>query len=317
VFANLVGATARLILSFAMTTWRPTIQFRWHEWRELARFGRWVYLNSTALFLSQQADKVIIGKVLGTHDLGLYQIAFRIVELPLGQISLATHSLTLPALSRLQAEPDRMRSAFLRVFVVALVLLLPAFAFLSVYAGAIVAALLGPPWKAIPGLVRVLALGTVVTAVDHLMTPLLYAQGKPRLESLRSFTRVVVLVLVVPIAAHAKGLVGASWGVALASMATLVLAPWIIRATGLKPLEILWPLGGAVLLGGIVAAVGIATPRSLPPWAAIAFGLAVGGGAVGGAGYWLSLRVAALAPLRDALAHARSAVGAPWREVRR
>ena len=57
---------------------------------------------------------MIVGRVLGTADLGQYRYAYRIASLPsLAVITICSHVL-FPAFSRISGDSSRFRAAFLR-----------------------------------------------------------------------------------------------------------------------------------------------------------------------------------------------------------
>ena len=59
-------------------------------------------------------DYVVVGRLLGTENLGYYTMAFNLASWPVTFFAVAVARVSVPAFGRLQAEPARVQSAFER-----------------------------------------------------------------------------------------------------------------------------------------------------------------------------------------------------------
>lgn len=112
-----VTAAVSTALLWQFTRWRPDLVPRLRHARSALRFG----LNLTGFnlvnYFHRQFDNVLIGWRWGAVDLGYYTRAYTLLTLPLTLVSGPIASAVVPALSRLQDDPERWRNAFLRVFI--------------------------------------------------------------------------------------------------------------------------------------------------------------------------------------------------------
>ncbi len=214
---------------------RYTPHLRWHSTAAAAalKFSLPVLGDRCLTFLTLNADRVIIGKLLGPAQLGLYVLAIEIVSFPARRVVAILARVLFPAMSELQHDVTRMAQAYRRVARTLSVVLFPAFLGLGLVAPDLVRVLFGDQWPSLGGLIRVLCIMGVVTA---LLTPsgaVLYGRGRPGL----AFFWSILTAVVVPAAI----IIGAKSGLRSAAMAHsaawLVLFP-VMSATIARLLEL-------------------------------------------------------------------------------
>ncbi len=160
--------------------WRPGRPARRSGIRPMLGFGGHITAFNTVNYFAANLDKILIGRVWGVVPLGLYSRAYGLMMLPLNQIRGPLSAVALPALSRLQNEPERYRRAFLRATEKVLLFALPFVAVLLVGADWIIEIALGPQWT---GASRIFAwLGLALIAQMTLISSgwLFLSQGRSR-----------------------------------------------------------------------------------------------------------------------------------------
>ena len=73
------SAVVRVILSHA---WLPGTSNRW-QWdklafREIVHFGKWMFLSSILGFLVNSGDRLLLGGLISSNELGIFSIAYLI-----------------------------------------------------------------------------------------------------------------------------------------------------------------------------------------------------------------------------------------------
>ncbi|MFX4261832.1 oligosaccharide flippase family protein, partial [Pelotomaculum propionicicum] len=76
VYGLLAGNIIRLIMSYVIHNYRPSLKFDLKKTKDLFSYGRWILFSSVLIFLLTQGDDIFVGKILGATALGFYQIAF-------------------------------------------------------------------------------------------------------------------------------------------------------------------------------------------------------------------------------------------------
>jgi O-antigen/teichoic acid export membrane protein len=103
-------------------------------------------LNQPFSYLAQNADRFIIGRVLGTATLGIYTRASFFANTAATLFGNIARLSVFPAMAKVQQDEPRLRSALLKSFSVVSLLTLPVSAFCVIFAPELVDLLLGDKW---------------------------------------------------------------------------------------------------------------------------------------------------------------------------
>lgn len=250
---------AKTALFFWYARFKPQLQWNSAAASSALTFSLPVLGDRFLTFLTLNADRVIIGRALGPAPLGLYVLAIEIVSFPARRVVAIIARVLFPALSVLQHDVMRMAHAYRRFVRTLSVLIIPAFVGLFLVAHSLVSVVFGDQWLALVGLIRVLSITGLVTALLTPSASVLYGRGRTDAAFYWSALTAVTLPAAI--------IVGTLWklpGAALAvSLAWAVLFPVMIalqaRLLGLRSRalarEFLVGLGFAVPLGvAIIAA---------------------------------------------------------------
>lgn len=145
--ANVVVAAAvKCTGMWLMCRWRPALPGGAEDLWELIKFGANLTGFSFVNYFARNLDDVLIGRVHGANELGLYQKAYEILMVPIKQINAPASRVAIPALSRLHGDPERYRSAYKRILEKLLLVTMPLGALLIGAADWIVLTVLGDQW---------------------------------------------------------------------------------------------------------------------------------------------------------------------------
>jgi PST family polysaccharide transporter len=124
----------------------------------MLQFGAEVTGSNLLSAASQSVDQVLIGRLFGAHDLGLYRQGLQLVLSPMNQVVFPVTVITESALSRLQADPPRYRHYYRNILSMLSLGLVPLGIFMAVLAEELVLVLLGPQWIQATPVFRLLAI---------------------------------------------------------------------------------------------------------------------------------------------------------------
>jgi PST family polysaccharide transporter len=184
----------------------------------------------------------MIGRFWGADAIGIYGRAQQLVNITLDNLNSAVGEIAFSALSRLQDEPVRLRSYFLRGFSLVLGLTLLITIACALFADDVVFCLLGPKWRGAAAIVRLLSPTIAILAIINPLGWLIYSLGLVA----RSL-RIALVFAPIMITGYAIGLPYGPKGVAFAYSTVMIL--WAIP-------HILWCVhGGAISFRDILLAV--------------------------------------------------------------
>ncbi len=114
---SLVSSLLRVVLSNAML---PGARNRLHwdpaAFREILRFGKWIFATSILGFLAANGDRLILGSLTDAKMLGMYSIAFFMVSALRDVFSKLIQNVGFPALSEVARErPAMMKQIYYKV----------------------------------------------------------------------------------------------------------------------------------------------------------------------------------------------------------
>jgi O-antigen/teichoic acid export membrane protein len=254
----LVAMTVAQPLIFTISVWMaaswvPGIPHRRAGIRSMLHFGGTLTLNGLVAYVAFNAEKVLIGRFWGAGAIGTYGRAYQLITIPTDNINSSVGEVAFSALARLQGDPLRLKSYFLKGFSVVLGLTLPTAIACALFADDIVVIFLGPNWKDAATIVRLLAPTMAILAIINPLGWLIYSIGL--------VTRGLKIALVfapIMITGCAMGVPYGPKGVALAYSAVMMLwvvphTLWCVRGTVISFRDILLtvspPLASGILAG--------------------------------------------------------------------
>jgi O-antigen/teichoic acid export membrane protein len=214
-----------MALSWLMVRWIPGLPRRGTNVRSMIAFGGNVAASYLMSSVNRSVDSVLIGWYWGAHPLGLYSRAYNLLMLPVRQLSGPARSVTVPAFSRLQNDPERLARFYLRAANLIMWITTPIFGFLFVAAQPVIVLVLGHQWGEAAPVFQIL----VISALGQLLFDSSLWLFISRGESARLFKLLLVMSPII-VGSFAIGLPFGIKGVALSgSVALVVSIPWQLR----------------------------------------------------------------------------------------
>ena len=240
---------------WTIVAWTPGLPRRRAGTGSLLRFGGTVTLNGLVVYLAYNLEKLLLGRFWGADVLGLYGRAYQLINIPTENLNTAIGGVTFAALSRLQHDPARLNSYFLKGYRLANSLTLPTTMFCALFADDIVLVVLGPKWMDCTTIFRLLSPTILVFGMINPFGWLLISTGLQQ----RSLKLALVIAPLV-ITAYAIGLPFGPTGVALAySTAMMIwLVPhilWCVQGTAISPWDVLMAIAKPLISALLAAAV--------------------------------------------------------------
>jgi O-antigen/teichoic acid export membrane protein len=133
---------------------------------------------SMVMFVGRQADTLIVGKFLGAATLGLYNIAVRIMQLPVNILGGSLHSAIYPRFVSVRENNDALRQIILFTTMAQATLVFPAIAAVAGASDAFFTLLLSERWRASGEIFTLLAGTAALQTVVAINGSLLQAVGR-------------------------------------------------------------------------------------------------------------------------------------------
>ncbi|UOQ70037.1 lipopolysaccharide biosynthesis protein [Hymenobacter cellulosilyticus] len=122
------------LLAYMVTRHSVVPLLSWEHYQPLWNYGSRISLISFLEFIGSSLDTLIIGRVLGTALLGVYNRAWMLVSLPMYMLTTSVSKVIFPAFSQVQADPVRLRKVYLSSVTLVAAFILPTAAGMMVAA---------------------------------------------------------------------------------------------------------------------------------------------------------------------------------------
>lgn len=146
--------------------------------------GRAVFLTNVVNWLLTNLDRLVIGRVLNAHAVGLYHVAYNLASIPNVLLLGALQPTFLAAGAKLQHEPQRLAQGWRLGLACILVLVTPAAVVAALLAADLVALLYGAAWMESAWVLGLLFLCLPAWACWGLSTPVLWNTNRKHQEFL-------------------------------------------------------------------------------------------------------------------------------------
>lgn len=251
-----------------VSDWRPSWNVRLGQITGLARFGFHLSLSSAMEVIFTQGFLLVIGKVYGLSDLGIWNRATGVTQLPANIISQVISRTALPIFAARASDPDAVRRGFRLSLRLSMLLSLPLMVGLCVLSDTVVLALFGGKWLEAAPLMSVTVLSGMMLPLHVLNLNVLLALGESKqflaIETKKKIFGVVVIGI---------GCFFGLMGVAVAALVNSIIA-YHLNA---RPLEKLVGFGlrkqiadlAGVCLAAVAMGLGVYALKSylpLDPW---------------------------------------------------
>jgi lipopolysaccharide exporter len=272
-WALVVGlATNRLLqlaLGYALRPYlpRPCLS----DWRRIIGFSVWTWLSSLVLLVRDRSHTIIIGRSLGTLQVGLFSVGAELAALPSTEMVEPLCRVLFPSFVATRHTGGSLAEVYFQALMVTSLVTMPACIGIAMVASPLVALVFGPDWSGAVPVVVTLAIAGTVNVIAYISGTLFTATGLLtstfRIVVVTAAVRVALLVTLVP----RFGLIGG----AVAILVTVVLEELMFLAIsahklGFPILEMPRRLWRNVTATGIMAAtlslsgLGWSTSPALP-----------------------------------------------------
>jgi len=180
VAGSLSGAVLSAVLLFLFCPMKVVWFSRQAGTMELIRFGAGVTANSVVFYLCRNADNVLIGRVWGPAELGMYSRAYSLLMLPINAIKGPLESVSFASLCKLQDRPDEFRNYYRTLVRFTALISMPFSGILLAGSGPLIAIALGPQWQEVASIFSVLAIVAMMQPTASLWGIMLLGLGRSK-----------------------------------------------------------------------------------------------------------------------------------------
>lgn len=224
VLGLLVSAIFEVLLTFVMFKDKPRFLYLRSRAQEIFANMKGLNLMAILSYVAENIDNLLVGRVLGTAALGIYQNSYGFTHKINLQLAKSVQFSTLPVYARLQEDASRLRAAFRKTLLVSLAVFtfigLPFFLFPR----ETVLILLGAQWLEAVPLIRPLIVAGIIQSAVSIASAILVIRRRYFWLNANLITSVVVMITGITILGQRFGLPGVVTAVIVARLLALPLS---------------------------------------------------------------------------------------------
>lgn len=195
----IVSALLNVILSFLYVKWRPKFTFSVESFNKLFAFGSKVLIASIIGSVYSNLYSLAIGKRFSVAELGYYSRANQFPALLSDNIGGILARVSLPILSKIQDDDERLVRAYSRYIKVATFIVFPLVMMLCGISKPLVYLLLTEKWSPVIILMQILCFNYVLDPITKVNLNLLYVKGRSdlilKLEIIKKSIAFTILIV--------------------------------------------------------------------------------------------------------------------------
>jgi O-antigen/teichoic acid export membrane protein len=200
--SSLAAEIAAFLLTGSVSRWKPQLPTRGTAIGPLVSFGAHQTIGNFLFSLARGCDTLLIGRFYGPAAVGLYSRGATLVIGPMQQFLLPVDAVFLPTLSRLQSQPERYRSIFLRLYEAIALSVFFVSSLLLALAGPATLVLLGPKWQQVTAIFAGFTFTAIQLPLSTAANWLLTSQGRGkdifRVTSINAFLTLGSFIIGLP-----------------------------------------------------------------------------------------------------------------------
>lgn len=226
VVGYIMTSACKLILSISLTEWRP----KWYglntSGSSLFRFGVNVTIADIVSYFSRNSDNLIVGKSIGSDQLGIYSRAYQLMMMPISQVRAPIQKVSFPAMSKLDSSSETYKNYYYNVIIIISFVSMPLAGLFFLKSDSIILLLFGERWIECSDVLQVLAIVAFLQPVASTRGIVMMSSAQThKMMWVRSIQAICdILGFLVGLK---WGILGVAYGYAISTWLTFVPLAWI------------------------------------------------------------------------------------------
>ena len=194
VIGTLTGQLLNLLLLWHFSTWRPKMEWNKQIFKKMSSFGSWVVAESFGGWLIMWGDSLIVGKYLGTHDLGMYRTGVMLISIIYGLVLNPFLPVLYPTFSRLQLNRIALKESFHNANRVVTALALPMGVGLLLISPQLATIFFGNKWEGLGFVMAILGIKEAIAWLVGINAETYRAMGKPDVNTKLMYFQILYFI---------------------------------------------------------------------------------------------------------------------------
>lgn len=216
VFFPIFQSFFSMIQLWFYSKWRPEFIFDKEKFRYHFHFGYKMLLSGIIDTVFKNSYTVIIGKMFSPTQLGYYNRADTLKQIPVANLSAALNSVTFPLFSKISDNDEKLREAYQKIMKSVIFIIAPVLILMLVLAEPLIRFLLTDKWLPAVPYFQVLVIAGILYPIHSYNLNVLKVKGRSDLFLKLEIIKKCLVILVLSISVQ-FGIMGIVWGQVITS----------------------------------------------------------------------------------------------------
>jgi len=222
VSAGVVGAIAKVILTYRLFAYRHDFAWDKNVVNEVFSFGKWIFFASALTYLAMQGDRLIFASYISASQLGVYSIAFMLAGVIGNVIQQLNSKIWFPVLSKVAiTSPEMLKNKYYSIRLKQDGVIFFVIGMLICISPMLIEFLYDDRFHEAGWMVQILSFSLIGLALSALGLECLSALSITKIRMKVMFYRALTVFIGLPVLFYYYGFLGGLWGVVLGNFVAI------------------------------------------------------------------------------------------------
>ncbi|AFY35737.1 oligosaccharide flippase family protein [Calothrix sp. PCC 7507] len=210
--SGLIASVVKMIASYWLIPGYKKNHFAWDKdaVTQIVSFGKWMFVASAVMFIAEQADRLILAKLLSFQMLGVYTVAYTLAGIPREVIKSLSTKVIFPTIAnRVDLSRENLRAKIIPQRRLILIGFALGLAMLTSVGDLVIGILYDNRYREATWMMPILCCGVWFSVLFHTSSPVLLAIGKPLYSAQSNFAQFIMVAVGINLAFYFHGTLGA------------------------------------------------------------------------------------------------------------
>ncbi len=193
-YGQLIPSFIFTVILCIKTRWKPEISLNYKLLRPVINFGSWSFIRTQSNFFTSHVEKILIGRILGTYSLGIYDKSKSIARVPSDSIFMNINSVMYSTFSKNKKDKETLLRNFCKSIVLISIISFPVYLGCVLIAPYFVQVLLGDKWIDMILPFQIILSGFIFKSFGGILTSFNIAVGNYKSQTIYTILSGFVLI---------------------------------------------------------------------------------------------------------------------------
>jgi O-antigen/teichoic acid export membrane protein len=223
IFSMLAAGFFEVLISFMLFKEKPQFEYIPSRAKIIFSNAKGLSISAALSYLNENVDDFLLGKIIGTHSLGLYHNGYSLGHKANYEFAKSVNHSTLPIFSKIADDTKRLKKAFLKSISVTILIVSLISLPLFIAPEFIVNLVLGEKWLDIVPNLYLFVIAGITQSISIIFYTVFYAKKRYKALNFHLGITVTILIVMIKILATKTGITGAAQALVVSRIVTLPL----------------------------------------------------------------------------------------------